>query len=90
MWLMIFDIIRGSVQVDISNIHRFSTSNFIKGNMFKSAKTYCKTDPELFSFPNSAVTAWSILSHNIIVSSKTTMSVKHSLKIVHLKECCRR
>ena len=90
IWLMIFDIIRGSVEVDIPNIHRFSTSNFIKGNMSKSYTTYCKTEPELCSFPNRAVTAWNILSNNIIVSSKTSMSVKHSLKIVHLKECCRR
>ena len=72
--IMIFNIIHGFVEVDVPNLFNFSTSNCTGGNMFKWVKTNCKTDPELFSFPNRAVTAWNSLS-NEIVSSITVSAV---------------
>ena len=79
----------GFVKVHIPNLLHFSNSHCSRGNMFKLVKTNCKTDPELFSFPNRAVTASNSLSIDI-VSLITVSCFKHSLKGVNLKENCRR
>ena len=66
------------VEIDIPNVHHFSTTNFTGRNIFKLVKTTCKIDPKLFSFPNIAVTAWNSSSNNIV--SPTTLFFLHQSK----------
>ena len=44
--VMIFNIIHGFVEMDITNLLHFYTSNGNMGNLFNLVKTNCKTGPE--------------------------------------------